>query len=422
LGGSTALEVNAFFGLSHNTSTSYFTDTSKSIYGQIDYSFDSVIRGLTATAGFRQNWDTSGGCVMSATYLFTPTALVQGDPDNPIPSEATCRAGTYAAGVNNTAVLASSAILPPVQFKKATYNFGLNWQITPDVMIYGATRRGYRAGSYNSPLYDTYLASVQTFKPETLTDVEIGAKLRFNTGGVNGSLDVALFRGKDKGVQLALTTSQLGNALVNACIPNAGPGPNPCTVGGVPGRQVAIVSTTTYNNAGDATIQGFEASATLSPIQGLQLNAGVAYVDLTSDNVTLDPNLLNVLTLNGRGATVPQSVQLRQQPEWTVTAGAYYQHPEPVLGGKAFLNFDMRHRTKFTEGEDVIAGATTADARIGINDIGGMGLDVAVNATNVFNKLYDYGTVGSALSSGFRSTLRAAPRVVSLSVRYNWGR
>jgi len=423
LGGSNALEVNAFFGLAHTTATSYFTDSSKSVYGQIDYSLDALVPGLTATAGFRQNWDTSGGCVMSATYLFTPVAMVQGNSDNPVPSEATCRAGTYTAGVNNTAVLVSSAVLPPVEFKKATYNFGLNWQITPDIMVYGATRRGYRAGSYNSPLYDPYLASVQTFKPETLTDVEIGAKLRFNTGGMNGSLDVALFRGKDKGVQLAISTSQLGNAAVNACIPNAGSGPNPCTTaGGVAGRQIAIVSTTTYNNAGDATIQGFEAAATLSPIEGLQLNAGVAYVDLTTDKVTLDPNLLNVLTLNGRSGTIPKSVQLRQQPAWTVTAGAYYQHPQPVLGGKAFLNVDLRHRTSFAEGEDVIAGATTVDARVGINNIGGTGLDIAVNATNLFDKLYDYGTVGSALSSGFRSTLRAAPRVVSLSVRYSWGR
>ena len=34
---------------------------------------------------------------------------------------------------------------------------------------------------------------------------------------------------------------------------------------------------------------------------------------------------------------------------------------------------------------------------------------------------YDYGSAGSALSSGYRTTLRGEPRTVSLMLRYKWG-
>jgi len=166
LGGSAALEVNAYFGLSHTTSVSYFTDESKALYAQADYSLDAILPGLTATAGYRQTWDSSGGCVLGLSYSpLGAVNLVSGTASDPIPSEAACRAGTVAAGVNNTAYAVSSAVLPVRKFKQGTYNLGLNWQITPSAMVYFATRRGYRAGSYNSPLYDAFVGNSQVFGP-----------------------------------------------------------------------------------------------------------------------------------------------------------------------------------------------------------------------------------------------------------------
>jgi len=429
LGGSSSLEINAFFGLAHSTSTSYFTDTSKAIYGQVDYSLDAIVPGLTATAGYRQTWDTSGGCVVAYNYTpFGALNLVADTPSDPIPSEAACRSGTLAAGVGNTAFSGvSSAVLPPREFKKGTYNLGLNWQITPSAMVYFAARRGYRAGSYNSPLYPAFLSKTQVFGPETLDDMELGTKLRFDTGGMSGSLDIAVFRGKDKDIQVPIGTSQLTGALI-ACIPEAFayPGetsPLCSTTGGANnGRQVPVPNPTTYANAGTATLTGFEAQATLSPVAGLTLGAGVAHVHIKTDSIVLDPNLRLVLHDNGRDANIPTQIILRQQPAWTVTGNVYYETPDRwILNSKAFLNVDLHYRTDYVEGDDTIRGATSVDARVGLNDIGQTGLDAAVSVTNVFDKVYDYGTVGSAVSSGYRSSLRAAPRTVLLSLRYHWG-
>jgi iron complex outermembrane receptor protein len=416
-GGSTALEVNAFFGLSHNSTFSYFTDTSKALYGQFDY---TVVDGVTLTAGYRQTWDSSGGCVASLTYPSYASNLFQQTNPSVIPTDASCRSGNLSADYN-------AATLPVAHFSKGTWNLGANWQITPDAMVYAATRRGYRAGSYNAPLYDPFLASVQTFKPETLDDIEIGAKLRWH-GSMPGSLNVAIYRGTDKNVQIPFGTAQLnpgtpglgcvpGADLVTTstaplCVVDAGPD------AGKTGRRVGIAAATTYVNAGRSRLQGFEIDGTLSPVEGLTLSGGLSYVDFTALSITPDPNLAAVYTANGR---TPPTFFLRQQPEWIANAGVYYEYPHDVLGGRIAFNSDLRYTSSWREQDFPIPGKTTVDASIALKGIGGTGLDASVQVINLFNKVYEYGSAGSAAALGFRSTILGQPRTVSLRLRYTFG-
>jgi len=418
-GGSTALEVNAFFGLSHGSGFSYFTDISKSLYGQFDY---TVVDGLTVTAGYRQNWDSSGGCVASLTYPAFSAGLVQQTNPSVIPTDASCRSGNLSSDYN-------AATLPVVHFNKGTWNLGANWQITPDAMVYAATRRGYRAGSYNGGVYDAFLASIRTFKPETLDDIEIGAKLRWH-GSVPGSLNVALYRGTDKDVQLPFSTSQLTAGTAGlGCVFEAANTPGStaptCTVpaglphAGEPGRTISIVPQTTYVNAGRSRLQGFEIDGTLSPVEGLTLSGGLSYTDFTALSLTPDPNLAAVYTANGRRS--PPFV-MRQQPEWIANAGIYYEYPRDILGGRLAFNSDLRYTSSWVEADFPIPGKTTVDASIGLKGIGGTGLDASVQVINVFNKFYEYGSAGSAASLGFRSTILGQPRTVSLRLRYTFGK
>ena len=418
-GGSAALEINTFFGLSHNSSYSYFTDTSRAIYGQIDYALDWLTDGLSLTAGYRQTKDTSGGCV--AQEIFSPftAGIVQGTPANPIPGETACRAGNLGPTV---ATSTSTAILPKASFKKGTYNLGLNWQVSDDMLLYAATRRGYRAGSYNSPLYDAFLSSVQTFRPETLDDVELGTKLRWQAAGMRGSIDLALFRGVDKDVQIPFQTSQLvGNAI--GCVPEAAntagsTAPLCTTATGQPGRRVGVPAATTYVNAGKSVIKGFELAGTLSPLDGLTLSGGVSYVDFQAKNVTNDPNLAAIFRANNR--RVP-AFRLRQQPKWTASGGVFYEYSNDVFGGRLQLNADLRYTSRYLEGDFYIAGKKTVDASVGIRDFGNTGVDAMVTVANVFNETYDYGSVGSAAALGYRSTIAGPPRIIALQLRYNFG-
>jgi len=417
--GTQSLEVNAYFGLSHTAGFSYFKDTSKAVYGQVDYSLDWLAQGLGITAGYRYTKDTSGACVAQEVFPYTTTGSVQGTAANPYPGEAACRSGNLGPTL---ATATTTAILGPKTFKKGTYNLSLNWQVTPDALFYAAARRGYRAGSYNSPLYDAFLQSVQTFQPETLDDVELGTKLRWRGNGMNGSLDLAVYRGVDKNVQLPFTTSQLIGAGIG-CVPEAAntPGstaPLCTTASGQPGRRVPVPAATTYVNAGKSVIQGFEAAATLSPTEGLVLSGGVSLVDFKAKSVTNDPALAAVFRANGRFNPV---FRLRQQPKWTVNAGLYYEYPDSVLDGKLVFNTDVRYNSRYLEQDFFLTKRLTVDANIGIRGIAGSGLDVMIVGSNIFNRKYDYGSFGSSAGNGYFSSLYGPPRVLSVQMRYKFG-
>jgi iron complex outermembrane receptor protein len=427
LGGNFGTEYNLFQGLSHAQVTDYITNRSKALYGQVDYSLDDVVSGLSVTAGLRQTWDTVGGCTASATYSPFGQVYYTGRNSNWI-SEADCRKGLSTADVPG-AILASSQILPEVQFKEITYTLGTNWQISPDAMVYLAHRRGYRAGGYNTPLFDPYLASSQTFAPETLTDWEVGTKLRWTVGGARGTLDVALFSGKDQGNQFGVSTTGL---VAGVCTPqaigSAGRAADCTTLAtqvqfaeGTPGVLIRHPANTTVGNVGNLTIRGFEIGATLSPSRWMTFEAGFAYVDYTVDSTTLDRNLLNVLRANNMQQDNP-TIILPQQPKFTANGGLNLSYPGKVLGGDLSFNVSLKYSDKYFLGTSTVNGYTVADARLELGSIGATGLDVAIYAKNLTNTNYNFGTSGSSPdATGVQSFIHAPPRTVGLSLRYNFG-
>src|SRR3546814_5571489 len=54
-----------------------------------------------------------------------------------------------------------------VKSKKGTYTLGINWQATPDLLLYATTRRGYRAGGFNVPKLDASVANLQRSEEHT---------------------------------------------------------------------------------------------------------------------------------------------------------------------------------------------------------------------------------------------------------------
>jgi iron complex outermembrane recepter protein len=419
-GGFQALEINAYFGLSHSITTTYLHNTSKAIYGQIDYALDGLIEGLSITAGLRQTWDTQGGCSVGQIIPGNGPQGVMTSPEI-APSVLVSEAGCNAVAAN---------VLPDVQFKKLTYTAGLNWQITPDALLYAVHRRGYRAGGYNTPLIDPYLASIQSYKPETLTDWELGAKLRWRAGEVRGSLDLAVFTGEDTNTQLPIQTSTLSGA--NApCVPEAigsgGRSPN-CTTSaaqvavyavGTPGVAVPIINTTTTDNAGKITIRGIEAAATFSPVRWLTLTGSTAYVDYTVDSVLLTPRLGTVMKAAGRQAP---AVILQGQPEWTANVGATVTVPQPVLGGDLSVSADYHYSGKYRQVDVYIPATNQLDARIALDDVGGTSLSFALWGKNLTNRTNFLGGASTSPSGvGILSYILASSRTIGLSATLRFG-
>jgi iron complex outermembrane receptor protein len=413
-GGFQALEVNTFFGLSHNLATTYLRNDSQAIYGQVDYSADKLLEGLTLTAGLRQTWDQQSACTTNFTVNpLGPSILFTGPGSKAIPTEAECKAGS---GTN----IGTASNLPKAKFDKLTFTFGASWEISPSSMVYLTRRRGYRAGAYNTPAVDPFLASIQTFAPEVLDDWEAGAKLRYSSGDVRGSLDLAVFTGKDKDNQLPIGTSGLAGGI---CIPQAlgtpGHTVSNCSRGGTPGSLVAINAATTLVNAGTLTISGIEAQGTLSPARPITFNGGFSYTHVKVDSVSIPANLLTILVANGSPS--PSDIQIQGQPKWTANAGVHVEYPDKVLGGELSADLDYHYTGKTRQVELAIPSYHNVDLRVGLDDINGEGLSVAAYVKNLTDETIYQGGGSTSLALGIGSYILGMPRTFGLQVRYALG-
>lgn len=421
-GGNQALEVNALQGLSHSIITTYLTNESKALYGQVDYALDSLVEGLGFTAGVRQTWDSVEGCASNVSFSPTAQAFYVKSPNDPIiMTESECRANSLTVGDFPGSRSVTAQLFPKAKFKKLTYTLGVNWQITPDVLAYVVRRRGYRAGNYSTPLFDPYLADVQTFKPEVLEDWEIGTKIRWRSGDMTGSFDLAAFTGKDKDNQFVLPTSGLGAGI---CVPeavgSAGRASDCTTAAGVPGVRVVHTSASTAVNGGDLTIRGFEAAATFSPFEGLTLGGGVAYVDYKVDSIHLPATLLSVL--RAAGTLVPSTIVLFQQPKWTYNFDVTATLPKDVLGTEVSWTFNFKHSDKFFMGDGTVEAYDVADTRLTFSRVADSPVDFSLYVRNLFDEEYNFGTSASNASTlGANSYIRAQPRTFGMSVKYNFG-
>src|SRR6185369_17316363 len=141
---------------------------SKAIFAQATYDLEGLgLSGLKLTGGVRSTWDKRTG---------SQAVLVQS--------------------------LGIPSLVGPIQLKtrRTSWTVGLDYQVTPDILLYVASRHSYKAGGFNLSATDTPLA-FRTYKPETLTDVEIGAKTQFNAGSVPVRANLALYRGWYKQIQ-----------------------------------------------------------------------------------------------------------------------------------------------------------------------------------------------------------------------------
>lgn len=124
-----------------------------------------------------------------------------------------------------------------VSFGRFTGRAVLDYQISPDNLIYLSYSRGYKSGGINPPLS---VGSVNdSFKPESVDSFEIGSKNRF--GALQLNLSAFYYRYKD--LQLSRITAR-----------------------------------TSVNDNIDANIYGLEAEAIMAPTRNLLVNVSASYL------------------------------------------------------------------------------------------------------------------------------------------------
>ncbi len=126
-----------------------------------------------------------------------------------------------------------------VKFDEITGRAVLDWNITPDNLLYVSYSRGYKSGGINPPLSPVFAVS-DTFLPEFVDAFEIGSKNQF--GAL--TLNLTAFYYKYKDLQLS-----------------------------------RIVARTSVNDNVSANIWGLEAEAIIRPIREVTVNIGASYLN-----------------------------------------------------------------------------------------------------------------------------------------------
>ena len=164
-----------------------------------------------------------------------------------------------------------------------SFKFGLNWSPTDDALVYGSITTGFRSGGY-SIAFANEQDELTNLEPEEIISYEIGMKTTWadNTFQLNGAAFRYDFR--------------------NAHIDIDGPAVVPITV-----------------NAGEVEIVGFELEAHWTPVNGLDLIAGLGWTDSEIESE------LQIDT--GAGPTDLAGNRTAFNPEWSFSGQVRYEIP-----------------------------------------------------------------------------------------------
>ena len=297
--------------------------------------------------------------------------------------------GTY---FNATPVFGIPLTATPFTYKKtkATYLAGVNYHVTNDILAYGKFSTGYISGGSVAGL---------AFAPETAKSWEAGIKSE-------------LF---DRRVRLNLTGFYAKYGNLQQSVPG--------NLAGRPDLNLALV------NYGNADAKGFEAEATVVPVNGLTLSGAWAYTDFKFTRFT--PLWTNtIIAFGGSPDTFPVWLRPSTTANFAVT---YESEPEAAFGNaRLMIRFDTNYRSKvITPGIFTTAvqpelqsiyktgGNWIANARVALTDIplGSGHLEIAGWARNLVN---NRGTVWGNYSYFVAGTTYEPARTYGLDVIVNF--
>ncbi len=264
------------------------------------------------------------------------------------------------------------------------YRANAQYQITPDVMVYGQISTGFKGGGISPRPFNA--AQVRPFSPETVTAYEIGVKSEWFDRRLR--LNAAGFYSDYTDLQLGLTQC-----------PQFG-GPGPCAL---------------ITNAGDATIKGFELEMNAEPVDGFLIDGSLSYVDFAYD--TVNPQ--------AGGEANPAGIQLDYvppyTPKWKWAAGIQYR--QEFAGGQSLTpRFDISYQDDVytiptNAPSNLIDSYVLANARLTFRNADD-DFDISLEVTNLFDKYYLLTLFDQSLSSGgFALAQPGRPREWAVTAR-----
>lgn len=255
---------------------------------------------------------------------------------------------------------------------------GLDYQINDDVMAYGLVSRGFKSGGWTPrPLSGN--VGENPFDPEFLTSFEMGFKSKWADNRL--ILNAAVFYNTYEDIQITTVESNPTDGL--------------------------LLDT---QNAAESTLTGFELELFALPVQGLDIQLGLGYLDNEYDK--LDPDV-----------TIPKDAVLQDAPEWSFNGGVQYAFNLADMG-KLTLRGDAAYKSKIYK--DAFNLETLAqdaywifNARLAFEPESGK-WQVALFGTNLGDETYITNAIDAGADLGFAEAYYGRPREWGLSAKLNF--
>lgn len=262
-----------------------------------------------------------------------------------------------------------------------SYLLSLDWTPGSGTLFYARTSRGFKGGGQNLRGQASDPRTFNPFRPETVTDYEVGAKLdlfdrrlRMNLAGYH-----AIYEDIQRSTSIQ---PPVGSA------------------------------TTLITNAAKAKINGIEAEITAQPTDRLTLNVNSSYTDAGYSRF-IDPILGD------------RSDERFPVPRWTLATNLTYELPTSLGDLKFIAGWNWRSATSLRPAALVQSSVTQkayglVDTRISLH-VDAIDADVAVFAKNLFDKKYIVGAVDLDRTLGYNIVNVGTPRLIGVEFRKSFG-
>ena len=270
-------------------------------------------------------------------------------------------------------------------FKNVSPKVSLDYQITPDIMVYGLATRGFKSGGYNIRANAVAVPrSAEPFDDETVDSYEIGSKMAFLDQRL--FLNLSAFHNKYKDIQLSVFTG----------IDTNGDGVNDAFFGD-------------FTNAGKGTVNGLEVEYQYLPTQNWLITGNLAWLDTRYDEYM------------DRGVNVADQMKFTNAPEFSGAVNVEYR-TDLANGGNLSARVGYSYQSEVwptTDLSPVIRqdgyGLVNAGVIWELNDA----WTFSLQGTNLADK--EYRTTGYNIPAvGTLIGFYGPPRQYSLSVRYDF--
>ena len=341
--------------------------SSKAVYAQADW---KVMEKVTLTGGVRRTQDDIESPPTQSFLIVSPTLAFP---------------------------LSAPSVLLKHTFKATTWNVAANYQVDPDLNIYGTVRKGYKAGGFNGTALNP---ADRFFVPEEVTDYEIGAKGKRSFGDMQARFAVDVFYDDYSNIQRFV---------------------NLAAVGGVP--------QTATKNAAAGKIKGVDMDVTLVPSSMLQVTLNYAYIKADYDSY-IDAGL------GGLGDLTSSRFPNTPEHQLTLTPKVNISIPEHMgtLSALATIFYQSSFATdpaNVPNGNPRVAqsalganldGYTRVDLRADWRNIYESHVSAAAYVKNVFDREYVIGTNNQLnAATGTVTDLYGEPRFFGIELRYDFG-